>query len=66
MARDSKLMAEIKEEQMLQNKSLTPQQRLKAAIRHNKFLKELCYAGLTKKGFTKEQIEKIYHRQLDE
>ena len=53
MARDSKLMAEIKEEQMLHNKSLTPQERLKSAIKHNQFLKELCFAGLTSKGFSK-------------
>ncbi len=66
MPRDSKLMAAIKEEQMFRYKNISPERRLKAAIEHNQLLKKLCFAGLSKKGFSKEEIEKIYHGQLDE
>jgi len=66
MARDSKLMAEIKEEQMLLNKNLSPAERLKIACEHNQFIKELRFAGLSKKGFTKEQIEKLNSQNYNE
>ena len=66
MARDSKLMAEIKKEQMLLNQNLSPAERLKIACEHNQFIMELRYAGLRKKGFTTEQIEKLNSNQSNE
>lgn len=66
LRRNSKLMAELKEKELLHYKNMSPEQRLKTAIAHNKFIKELCFAGLTKKGFSKEEINRIYHGQMDE
>jgi len=58
--RQSKLIEEKKKEELLRYKNVSPEQRIAAAIEHNKFLKELCYAGLTELGFKKDEINKIY------
>jgi len=31
-----------------------------------KFIKELCFAGLSKKGFSRREINKIYNGQANE
>lgn len=64
--RNSNLMAELKEKELQHYKNMSPEQRLKTAIAHSEFIKELCFAGLTKKGFRKEEINRIYHGQIDE
>jgi hypothetical protein len=56
MPRDSKLMAAIKEEQMLLYEDILPEKRLEAAIKHNQLLRELCFARLSKKGFSEETL----------
>jgi hypothetical protein len=45
---------------------MSPQQRLKIAIAHNKIIKELCFIGLSKKGFTKTEIIRILNDHKDE
>lgn len=66
MRRHSKLMEELKQEQIMRYKNMSPEKRLEKAIAHNKFIKELCFAGLSKKGFSRAEINRIYHGQLDE
>ena len=66
MHRQSKLMMELKSEEILDYKNMSPQQRLKVAIAHNKIIKELCFIGLTKKGFTKTEISRILNGHKDE
>jgi hypothetical protein len=62
----SRLMDELKKEEILRCKNMSPGKRLEKAIAHNKLIKELCFAGLSKKGFSRVEINKIYHGQLDE
>ena len=66
MGRRSKVMEKIKQEEMMRYKNMSPEQRIAAAISHNKFIKKICFAGLGKKGFSKEEINRIYHGQVDE
>ncbi len=62
----SKLMEQLQEEQIQQSKNMTPEKRIAEAIAHSRFLRELCFAGLSAKGFSKEEIERIYQGQVDE
>ncbi len=62
----SKLMEELKAEETLRYKNMSPEKRLEKAIAHNKFIKELCFAGLRKKGFSRSEINKIYNGQRNE
>ena len=66
MRRRSKLMETIKQEEMMRYKNMSPEQRVAAAISHNKLIKEICFAGLSKKGFSKEEINRIYQGQVHE
>ena len=66
MRRHSKLMEELKQEQIMRYKNMSPEKRLETTIAHNKLIKELCIAGLSKKGFSRAEINRIYHGQLDE
>ncbi|MGE5343459.1 MAG: hypothetical protein ACM3SY_18475, partial [Candidatus Omnitrophota bacterium] len=60
MSTHSRLIEEKKKEELLNYKNMTPEERIAVAIAHNKFLKELCYAGLTELGFKKDEIREIY------
>ncbi len=62
----SKLMEELKAEETLRYKNMSPEKRLEKAIAHNKFIKKLCFAGLSKKGFSRREINKIYNGQANE
>jgi hypothetical protein len=64
--RHSTLIEEKKKEELLRYKNISPEQRITAAIAHNKFIKELCYAGLTELGFKKDEINKIYQGKINE
>jgi hypothetical protein len=66
MPRQSKLMAQLKQEEMLKNRQLPAAKRLEAAIAHSQLMREFCFAGLKKKGFSPEEIDRIYHGTLDE
>ncbi|MCK4763411.1 MAG: hypothetical protein KAW12_14525 [Candidatus Aminicenantes bacterium] len=66
MRKKSKLIEQLKAEEMLQYKNLSPGQRVEVAISHNKLIKEIFFAGMRKKGFSKEEIVRKYHGHLDE
>jgi hypothetical protein len=59
-------METIKQEEIMRYKNMSPEQRIAAAISHNKLIKEICFAGLSKKGFSKEEINRIYQGQVHE
>ncbi len=59
-------MRESKHEEIMRYKDMPPEKRLEKAVAHNKFIKELFFAGLAKKGFTPEEIERLYHGRVNE
>ncbi|MCK5056542.1 MAG: hypothetical protein KAT34_07800 [Candidatus Aminicenantes bacterium] len=66
MRKKSKPIDQLKHEETMRYKNISPEQRVAAAISHNKLIKEICFAGLSKKGFNKEEIGRIYQGQPDE
>ena len=56
----SKLIIEKKEREILRLRKLTPEQRLKAQAKLNARIKELFFAGLSSKGFSRAEIVHLW------
>jgi hypothetical protein len=58
--RTSKLTLEKKQRELLLLKKMTPQQRLNAQARLNVRVKKLFFAGLSSRGFDREEIIRLW------
>ncbi|MBU4306947.1 MAG: hypothetical protein L6428_14775 [Candidatus Aminicenantes bacterium] len=58
--RNSKLITEKKEREILRLSRLTPEERLKAQVKLNARIKELFFAGLSSKGFDRKEIVRLW------
>ena len=58
--RNSKLIEEKKERDILRLKKLTPEERLKEQAKLNARIKELFFAGLSSKGFSRAEIIRLW------
>jgi|GEM_PF-3261844 len=58
--RNSKLIAEKKEREILKLSRLMPEERLKALVMLNARIKELFFAGLSSKGFSRTEIIRLW------
>ncbi|MCJ7524173.1 MAG: hypothetical protein MUP71_03000 [Candidatus Aminicenantes bacterium] len=56
----SKLIEDKKEREILRLSRLTPEQRLKAQAKLNAHIKELFFAGLSSKGFSRAEIIRMW------
>lgn len=58
--RNSKLIEEKKEREILRLKKLTPEERLREQARLNARIKELFFAGLGSRGFSRAEIVRLW------
>jgi len=58
--RTSKLTLEKKQRELFRLKKMTPQQRLNAQARLNTRVKKLFFAGKSSRGFTHEEIVRLW------
>ncbi|MBU4268203.1 MAG: hypothetical protein KJ808_05075 [Acidobacteria bacterium] len=58
--RNSKLIAKKKEREILKLSRLTPEERLKEQVKLNVRIKELFFAGLSSKGFSRTEIIRLW------
>jgi len=58
--RNSKLITEKKEREILRLSRLTPEERLKAQVKLNARIKELFFASLSSKGFDRKEIVRLW------
>lgn len=56
----SKLVEEKKKRELLRLKKMSPQQRLQAQVRLNARIKRLFFAGKSSRGFTHEEIVRLW------
>jgi len=58
--RKSKLGIEKKQRELLRLRKLTPEERLKEQVKLNVRIKELFFAGLSSKGFSRTEIIRLW------
>jgi hypothetical protein len=58
--RNSKLITEKKERDILRLQKLTPEERLMEQVKHNAVIKKLFFAGLSSKGFSQTEIIRLW------
>jgi hypothetical protein len=61
--RNSKLIEEKKERELLRLSRLTPEEQLREQVRHNAQIKKLFFAGLSSRGFSREEIDCLWKQR---
>ena len=63
MQNKSKIITDLKEEEIRYYRTLTPQQRMDIALEHNAFAEEFFGKALIASGFTQEQVNDLWTRK---
>lgn len=64
MPKKSKIIEEIKEQEIQYFRDLSPQQRLDIAVSHNSCIKSIFGLGLKSRGFSDEEINALWIKKM--